>query len=62
MNYLDLFLINIQHVDIALKYCDRIIGINAGEVVFDGPSGNVTEETLKMIYGRELTTDDVMEK
>ena len=55
-------LINIHHVDIALKYCDRIIGINAGEVVFDGPSENVTDETLKMIYGRELTTDDVMEK
>lgn len=55
-------LINIHHVDIALKYCDRIIGVRAGEVVFDGPSKEVTPETLEMIYGRQLTEDEVMEK
>lgn len=55
-------LINIHHVDIALKYCDRIIGVRAGEIVFDGPSQDVTPETLQMIYGRQLTDDEMMEK
>lgn len=55
-------LINIHHVDIALKFCDRIIGIRAGEIVFDGPSKDVTQDTLKEIYGRDLTSDDLMEK
>lgn len=55
-------LINIHHVDIALKYCDRIIGVRAGEIVFDGPSSEVTEATLETIYGRQLTADELMEK
>lgn len=54
-------LINIHHVDIALKYCDRIIGVRAGEIVYDGPSKDVTTEVLEMIYGRQLTADEVME-
>ncbi|MBP3915269.1 phosphonate ABC transporter ATP-binding protein, partial [Clostridium sp.] len=28
-------LINIHHVDLALKYADRVIGIKAGEIVYD---------------------------
>lgn len=53
-------LINIHHVDLALKYADRVIGIKAGEVVYDGPSKNVDNEVLKTIYGRELAADEVM--
>ena len=43
-------LINIHHVDLALKYASRVIGIRAGEVVYDGPTGNVTQEILDSIY------------
>ena len=53
-------LINIHHVDLALKYADRVIGIKAGEIVYDGPSENVDSEILKQIYGRELAADEVM--
>lgn len=53
-------LINIHHVDLALKYADRVIGINAGEIVYDGPSKDVNDEVLKKIYGRELAEDEVM--
>lgn len=53
-------LINIHHVDLALKYCDRVIGIKAGEIVYDGPSANVDSAILKEIYGRELAEDEVM--
>lgn len=44
-------LLNIHHVDLALDYADRVIGIRAGEIVFDGPTGDVTEEVLDSIYG-----------
>jgi phosphonate transport system ATP-binding protein len=53
-------LINIHHVDLALKYADRVIGIKAGEIVYDGPSKDVNNEVLKKIYGRELSEDEVM--
>jgi phosphonate transport system ATP-binding protein len=48
-------LINIHHVDLALKYCSRVIGINAGEIVYDGPASEVNKEVLNEIYkgGRE---------
>jgi phosphonate transport system ATP-binding protein len=54
--------VNMHHVDLALKYAKRVIGINKGEIVFDGPSSEVTEEILKKIYGRELTDEDIMFK
>ena len=43
-------LINIHHVDLALQYCRRVIGIRAGEIVYDGPAENVNDEVLKQIY------------
>ena len=47
-------LINIHHVELALEYADRIIGIRAGKIVYDGPSANVTQEVLNMIYEGKL--------
>lgn len=44
-------LINIHDVDMALQYCDRIIGIDAGEIVYDGPSSGVNDDILRTIYG-----------
>ena len=43
-------LINIHHVDLALKYASRVIGIRAGEIVYDGPTTTVTQEVLDSIY------------
>ena len=43
-------LINIHHVELALEYADRIIGIRAGKIVYDGPSSAVTQEVLDEIY------------
>ena len=50
-------LINIHHVDLALQYADRVIGIRAGEVVYDGPVDQVDEKVLDSIYqgGQEKT-------
>ena len=43
-------LINIHHVDLALNYCSRVIGIRGGRIVYDGPTGSVTQEILDEIY------------
>ncbi len=53
---------NMHHVDMALKYANRVIGIREGEIVYDGPSSDITEDLLKEIYGRELSDDDIMFK
>lgn len=43
-------LINIHHVDLALQYAKRVIGIRSGKIVFDGPVCEVSEEVLQQIY------------
>ncbi|MEL6486617.1 MAG: phosphonate ABC transporter ATP-binding protein [Pseudomonadota bacterium] len=45
-------LMNIHDVEIAKTYCDRIIGLAGGEVVFDGPPRQLTEECRAQIYGK----------
>jgi phosphonate transport system ATP-binding protein len=51
---------NMHHVDLALKYATRIIGIKAGEIVYDGPSHEITDDLLVHIYGRSLKSDEVL--
>ncbi len=53
---------NMHHVDMALQYARRVIGIRDGRIVFDGPTSAVTNNLLKEIYGREITDDDIMAK
>ena len=43
-------LLNIHHVDLALNYCDRVIGVRAREIVFDGPASSITQEQLDEVY------------
>lgn len=51
-------LANLHHVDLALQYADRIIGIKKGQVVYDGPSHEVNLQVLKTIYGEKLEQFD----
>lgn len=50
-------LINIHHVDLALEYADRVIGIRKGKIVYDGLSENVTQAVLDDIYLKEADTE-----
>ncbi len=54
--------VNMHHVDLALKFAKRVIGINKGNVVFDGPASKVTEAILKDIYGRAINDEDILFK
>lgn len=46
-------LINIHDVNLAMRFCDRIIGMSRGNIVFDGVPADLTTEHLKDIYGGE---------
>ena len=46
-------IINIHDVVLAQNFADRIIGLQAGRVVFDGPPSALTHEALTRIYGAE---------
>lgn len=43
-------IINIHHVELALAYATRVIGVRSGEIVFDGRACEVDEEILSYIY------------
>ena len=55
-------LVNMHHVDLALKYAKRVIGINKGLIVYDGPASAINESLLKDIYGRPINDEDIMFK
>lgn len=44
-------IINLHDVRLALEYCDRIIGLFDGKLVFDGEPKDVDETVLSKIYG-----------
>ncbi|WNL38677.1 phosphonate ABC transporter ATP-binding protein [Halomonas sp. PAMB 3232] len=46
-------IINIHDVALAQQFADRIVGLNAGRIVFDGAPGELTAEMLTTIYGEE---------
>lgn len=46
--------VNLHQVDVARKYATRIIGMNAGRVIFDGPPEHLTDEAIERVYAGKL--------
>jgi phosphonate transport system ATP-binding protein len=46
-------LVNIHDVALAQSFSDRVIGLKAGRIAFDGPPAALTAQTLTEIYGAE---------
>ena len=44
---------NLHDLDIAQKYCDRLIGMSAGKIAFDGVPSALTTEVAASLYGIE---------
>jgi phosphonate transport system ATP-binding protein len=44
---------NLHTLDTARTYCDRVIGMLKGSIVFDGDPSRLTSEVVKNIYGAE---------
>ena len=47
-------------MELAIEYADRVIGINQGRIVYDGPSKQVDEAVLAAIYGDELRREEAV--
>ena len=48
-------LVSLHQVEYALSYCPRTIALQAGKIVYDGPSDALTPELLCGIYGAEVS-------
>ncbi|MDT8428718.1 MAG: phosphonate ABC transporter ATP-binding protein [Pseudomonadales bacterium] len=46
-------IINIHDVSLAQQFVDRVVGLRAGKIVFDGHPDALTAEILTLIYGEE---------
>ncbi len=52
-------IINIHDVPLAQMFAQRIVGLRAGEIVYDGPADGLTPDVLTQIYGEEDWTTEV---
>jgi phosphonate transport system ATP-binding protein len=50
---------NLHSLDIARSYCDRLLGMAAGRLVFDGAPARLTDAVAREIYG--LESDEVVD-
>ena len=49
---------NLHSLDLARSYCDRLIGMSAGRVVFDGAPAMLTDQIARELY--DLEANEVM--
>lgn len=46
--------VSLHQVDVAMKYCPRVIALHQGQVVYDGPSAALTPQLLRELYGVQV--------
>lgn len=51
-------IVNLHQVDAAKNYSDRIIGLNSGEIVFNGHPTEINKEVIQNVYGTDF--DDLI--
>lgn len=47
-------IVTLHQVDYALRYCERVVALKAGQIVYDGPAGGLDRSKLIDIYGPEF--------
>ena len=47
-------IVTLHQVDYALRYCERVVALKAGKVVYDGPPSGLDRPRLIEIYGPEF--------
>ena len=50
--------VSLHQVNVALKYCKRVIALHQGKVVYDGAASGLTPALLRDLYGAEA--DDIL--
>lgn len=55
---------NLHHVDLALKYATRVVGIRAGTIVYDKQMKDIDKDNflheMEQVYGRRIHADEVL--
>ena len=51
---------NLHTLDTARQFCDRVIGMSDGRIVFDGKANDLTTEVAKSIYGASEDFEESM--
>ncbi|MDQ0138568.1 phosphonate ABC transporter ATP-binding protein [Cupriavidus necator] len=57
--------VSLHQVDVAMRYCPRVVALRHGKVVYDGPSAALTPAMLRDLYGTEadaLLRDAVLDE
>ncbi|AKR10579.1 phosphonate ABC transporter ATP-binding protein [Bacillus cereus] len=54
-------IVNLHSIDLARQYATRIIGLHAGEIVFDGLVEEATDEKFAEIYGDVSQKSELLE-
>ena len=49
---------NLHTLDTARTYCDRVLGMRQGRLVYDGPASGLTTPVVRDIYGAEQDVDE----
>ena len=47
-------IVSLHQVEMAIKYCPRVIALHKGSVVYDGLSANLTPSLLRELYGVQV--------
>lgn len=47
-------IVTLHQVDYAIRYCERVIALKAGQIVYDGPATGLDTKQLIDIYGPEF--------
>ena len=53
---------NLHTLDTARSYCQRIIGMAAGRVVFDGTPQELDSDAVRLIYGADSSGNEIDER
>jgi phosphonate transport system ATP-binding protein len=53
---------NLHTLDTARSYCQRVIGMAGGKIVFDGTADELTRDAVRMIYGADGDGAEISEE
>ena len=50
--------VSLHQIDMALRYCPRVVALHQGRVVYDGPARELTPALLRSLYG--MQADEIL--
>jgi phosphonate transport system ATP-binding protein len=46
-------MVNLHSSELVKNYCSRVIGIDGGKIIFDGPTSGLNSEILHQLYNEK---------